>query len=243
METRANTPHSHPSKKGTIAAIVILQFAFAVAAAGILPAQGQKAGSTHEQTYFSEDERLQRPVPLPPDVLNVLLKTDEVKDNLGSASPSQRSNPSSLFRAAEVHLHAPDVIDFVVIGRSPMSGADNTWFWIVRSARGKPQVVLFAGSNSLEIMASRTNGYRDIRCDWASANHAETTTYKFNGREYKLWRNKIGSARELVEPRDFGGLAIFAYTGPPQQSSLWECGNPRFVRVSNGCGNRGKVRV
>jgi len=40
--------------------------------------------------------------------------------------------------------------------------ADNGWFWLVSSARKNPRVVLFAGGNALEIMDSKTKGYRDI---------------------------------------------------------------------------------
>ena len=74
------------------------------------------------------------------------------------------------------------------MGFFPMSGADNTWFWVVRSAHRDPEVVLFAGGNSLEVLASRTNGYHDIRTDWASAAATSTTVYKFDGKSYKLWK-------------------------------------------------------
>jgi hypothetical protein len=129
-------------------------------------------------------------VPLTPEVLKVLLETDEAKQGLESAKPSQRNNPARLFHSAEVHLHAGDELDLVVLGVFPMSGADNTWFWVVRSAQKDPKVVLFAGGHSIEMMTRKTNGYRDIRSAWSSASVTMICIYKFDGTGYKLWNRK-----------------------------------------------------
>jgi hypothetical protein len=76
------------------------------------------------------------------------------------------------------------------MGIFPMSGADNTWFWVVRSAHKDPKAVLFAGGNSVEMMTRRTNGYRDIRSAWSSAATTIVCIYKFDGTEYKRRSSK-----------------------------------------------------
>lgn len=156
----------------------------------VIMMQGQKAGPGREQATFSEQYPIQRPVPIPPRVLKLLLKTEEGKQGLERATDSEKKDPTQLFRAAEVHLRAPEEIDLVVEGTLSMSGADNDWFWIVLSAQKNPRIVLFAGGNSLEVRGSRTNGYRDLRSDWSNPNGTETRSYRFNGTRYELWKEK-----------------------------------------------------
>jgi hypothetical protein len=153
----------------------------------IATAQSAPAG---EQMSFSEDAPLQHTVALSPDVLEVLFQTQEARQALNFASDSTQDHPARLFRATEVHLSRPDETDLVVIGVPPMSGADCGWFWIVRLTRGGPQVVLFAGANSLDLRDSRTSGYRDIVTTSASAGTSEETTFHFNGKSYKAWKKK-----------------------------------------------------
>jgi hypothetical protein len=157
-------------------------------AAGFLAAQGQKASPVVEQTTFSEHEPIRHAVPLSADVLKVLLKTKEAKMGLESPYRSKQSDPAQLFRAAEVHLSGPDEVDLVVSGKFPMSGADNEWFWVVRSAVKNPKVVLWAGGNSLELTDSRMHGYRDIHSWWSSPNETSEQIYHFDGNKYNLWK-------------------------------------------------------
>jgi len=141
-----------------------------------------------EQLYFSEDDpagKLRNPEPLPPEVLKVLLQQKDVRDELPLASPSEQASPAQLFHASRVHLSQLKEIDWVVTGVGPMSGADNTWYWIVRSQEGGPTVVCFTGGNSLLLLNSRTNGFRDVESDWSSAAETETTIYHFDGTHYR----------------------------------------------------------
>lgn len=118
------------------------------------------------------------------------MEREEAREGLHFASPSERDNPAQLFRAAEVHLSRLDEADLVVIGVGAMSGADQGWFWVVRSTRKDPNIILFAGGNSLALMDGRTNGYRDIRCVWSSPSETISTIYHFDGKEYKVWKKQ-----------------------------------------------------
>src|SRR5437899_11433444 len=154
----------------------------------VIAMQGQKDHSTREQTAFSEQYPILHPIPLPPKVLTLLLKTEEGKQGLERATDSEKKEPTQLFRAARVHLRAPEESDLVIKGTGAMSGADNDWFWIVLSAQKNPRIALFAGGSLLEVMPSRTNGYRDIRSDWSNPNGTQPRIYRFNGDRYRLWK-------------------------------------------------------
>lgn len=146
----------------------------------------QQAATAAEQDDFSEDTGVKNPVPLPADVANLLLESDEAKRALGNAADTARRDPSQLFEAAEVHLGRADERDLVVIGQSPLSGADTGWFWIVRSADKNPKILLFATGLSLSILDTRTNGLRDVGTAWSSANEeVSQAIYSFDGAKYK----------------------------------------------------------
>jgi hypothetical protein len=158
---------------------------------------GQNDPPAREQTVFDENNSIQRPVPLSPSALKALLQRKEIRDNLRGLADSDRNNLAQFFSAAEVHLSEADQIDLVVMGKPPMSGADNTWFWVIRSARKDPLAVLFAGGYSLELLASRTNRYCDIRATWSSPQETSTRIYKFDGTRYKLWKENWQKNRSL----------------------------------------------
>jgi len=167
-----------------------------VVAVGISVAQDKKAHATHEQTRFVEGDPLQQAVGLSANVLKVLLETEEGKQGLAFANDSQQKNAARLFQAREIHLSGPDEVDLIVVGIPPMTGADNGWFWLVRSANKNPQVVLFSGGNTLELMGSKTLGYRDIRSVFSTASETRKAIYHFDGKQYKLWNDKWTKNRD-----------------------------------------------
>ena len=169
---------------------IVLAFALATVAAVASITPAQETTPAGEQTVFHEYEPVQHAVPLSPEVLQVLLRRKEVKEALEFASREGRDNPSQFFEATKVHLRGSDEADLVVRGYPPVSGADNAWFWVVLLAHGAtPRIVLWGHADSLEVMTSRTNGYRNIHCSWSSAS-GETIEWKyhFNGEKYILWK-------------------------------------------------------
>ncbi len=156
--------------------------------------------TSQEQTTFCDDDapadvRL-RPVPLPKAVLRALLNTKEARETRESAeSRGEPADIAKLFRGTKVDLaDLPDSF-FLVIGKSPMSGADNTWFWLVRQSGQQASILLWEGANCLTIEQTRTFGFRDITANWASAGTTATTKYVYNGRHYKLKKRKESPAR------------------------------------------------
>jgi len=162
-------------------------FALAAFAGIALFARGQDAHPGTEQKLFSpSDSPIQHPVTLSPEVLRVLLASQTAKQTFAVLNDSEKANPSQFFQAGEVHLSSPDQVDLVVIGLGPMKGADAGWFWVVRSAHKDPQVVLFSGGDSLEVLDNKTHGYKDVRSAWSSSFETEATTYQFDGSAYQV---------------------------------------------------------
>jgi len=159
----------------------------------VIAAQGRTSLPVHDEhiSIWSEDN-FPNPVPVPRPVLILLLQDKTVKDSMDRATESERKNPAQLFRAAEIHLRSANEIDLLVVGMTPIQGADNSWFWVVRSAYKNPMIVLFTTGYSVEVMPSRTNGYRNLLSAWSNPNGTETRIYKFDGARYKLrketWR-------------------------------------------------------
>lgn len=145
-----------------------------------LVAYGQT--SPPEQRVFP----VQHPVSLSPEVLRVLLAMHPAKETFEVINDSEKHDPSKLFQATEVHLSNSDEVDLVVIGLGPMRGAESLWFWVVRSARKNPEVILFSGGDSLEVTDKKTHGYKDIGVVWMSSSETETTVYQFDGMFYRM---------------------------------------------------------
>ena len=150
-------------------------------------AQENRPRSSSERTIFYADEESFKPsVPIPPKVLAKLVETEAGKEGLEFAIVSQKPNLADLFRAVEVHLNPSEAPALVVRGVGWMSGADNDWFWVVRNPQQQPMVILFCGANSLEILDSKSQGFRDIRCTWSSPSETVRRMYHFTEGRYKL---------------------------------------------------------
>jgi hypothetical protein len=156
---------------------------------GPIAANAQQSSSVSQATatFAEPDERFQHSAPVPNEVVSLLLKTREAKSALEYAPNAETKNVADLFRGVEVHLGDTQEIDMVVLGIPPMRGADNAWFWLVRSAHNSPRIVLFRGGDSLELLSTTTNGYRDVRSRWSSAaGDTRESVFAFDGRKYKL---------------------------------------------------------
>jgi hypothetical protein len=144
-----------------------------------------------ERTIFNDADSFKNSVPLHRNVLDVLiasLKDDEHYRDLFFGKSDIDLN--RYFTAVVVHLSGSNEIDYVVQGNLPLAGADCGWFWIVRSAPTHPKVVLFEPTGTIELLNSRTRGYRDIRSVWIMSGHRRTRLFHFNGTEYKRIEEK-----------------------------------------------------
>jgi len=130
------------------------------------------------------------PVPLPPSVVAELVKTQAA----GYARDVLKENPqydlSQLFLAEKMKLAGPDEDDYVVLGEFPLTGADCDWFWVVRSLKSGPQVVLFSIGTMLRLLPQEDHGLPEIRADWWPGNgDGWARIFRFDGKEYKAARS------------------------------------------------------
>jgi hypothetical protein len=157
--------------------------------AGIVSAHAMGTKQDAERAvFYGDDKSVENSVPLPENVLKVLLETAEVQEVLSETPGLDRDKLAQFFSVIEVHLSNPkDDVDYIVVGHPPMNGADSTWFWVVRSAQTHPQIVLFAHTNSIELLKGKNKGFKNIQSVWKSgAGYISTRVYEYDGEQYKL---------------------------------------------------------
>lgn len=156
---------------------------------GSLAAQPSAARVHAGPTLFSPDYQQNDPFehahPPTNDELEALLRTREARDAADELKKLNREQLRNLFSVVRIHIADSNEIDDLVLGSDPLSGADNSWFWIVRRAGGHTEVILFANGASLELLEKQTNGHRDIRTTWSSAaGYTLTNIYRYNSSRY-----------------------------------------------------------
>jgi hypothetical protein len=120
------------------------------------------------------------------EVLDALLKTNEVTADSYALEGRGREALRQMFEVVQVDLGDRNEMDYVVLGKGPMTGADCFWFWIVRDRQGQADVLLFSNGLSLALRKHTTNGYRDIEGGWATAGFIGETLFRYDGSVYKL---------------------------------------------------------
>jgi hypothetical protein len=175
---------------------IVLVIVLVLGALGAQAFVGQsKSKARTEQSTFCEEGASEndvlRPTPLPPIVLETIMNTAEGKEAHELLSGEGKElDPETVLKGTNVHLTDSHLHFFLVMGLPPMSGADNTWFWIVRLSENKATILLFTGAICIDIGRTSTSGYRDVVTTWSSPSTTVTETYKYNGSSYKSWRRK-----------------------------------------------------
>jgi len=166
---------------------------------GFAVAQNSIPHESKEPTVFQpddENEGFDNADPPSNDVLNSLLKTAEARQMSAKLENLDHEQLRKLFEVVKVHLGDSRELVEVVLGHSAMSGVDSNWFWIVRCLPGHSEVILFANGNGLEVLKTRTAGYKDIRTIWSSAaGYSITTVYRYDGIRYKFARKRTTTVK------------------------------------------------
>src|SRR6185437_5775044 len=118
---------------------------------------------TSEQTKFSaEDSGLRNPIPIPKDVLALLIRDKGVQDELEYDHLSVEKLPTSWFSASTIHLSASDKPSIIVQAEGPLLGANVTTFWVFNTTARGHELVLTASAHHLIVKNKRWKGYRVI---------------------------------------------------------------------------------
>jgi hypothetical protein len=164
--------------------------ALAKPAAGPSPSSpADKPPDRTEQMSFSVEEGFEKPVSLPNEVLQ-LLKKDTITLEASVGCTERGGGPdvlqASWFKASEIHLGTPGEIDLLVMAANGcLNGANVGPFWVARKTSQGYRLVLSTGGHSLEVMGTRSEGFRDIQTYTASAITVSTVVYRFNGEKYE----------------------------------------------------------
>lgn len=179
-------------------------------------ARGQNSTNDQkqEQTAFDAEPDLDvmhisKPAEIPEGALQVLRDLSRrPADCLKDSSVTPEQVPASWFIASAVHLNGPNEVDLVVLLNEPaiadpkipggcMLPANGNYFWVLGpgSANGKYSLLLESYGHRLEVLKSRTNGYRDIQIGAVNLRGSTTALYKFTVQQYQL-------AAKKTEPQD-----------------------------------------
>lgn len=143
-------------------------------------------------------ETLSDSQPVPPEVATAILasmkqtsnrlRPADVQNLLGTAPLDQ------WFTGVPIPLGNEKETDLLVWGRQIwLTGADNTWYWIVRSRPGQPIVLLFApGTNTLSVLRAKNNNHRVVQTFFNTAADDDVTEkiFRYQGGRYRLFKEK-----------------------------------------------------
>jgi hypothetical protein len=176
-----------------IDAIPVLPLALALSVPGITFPQAPKKGADSEQLVFrAEDKVVERPVPIPRDVFDILVSAGVVPSQFDNGYAVTPENlPQSWFSASIVHLAGRFEKDLIVTGGGAMGEGNVKSFWIFRS-RYKTFELLLAGVPALrlEIKDTRSHGYRDIDITSPAAVDERTSHLQFREGSYQRVENE-----------------------------------------------------
>ena len=152
-----------------------------------------------QQTRFGVEEAFQRPVSLPAGALQSLRAGKASDDILQDCAQKEgiqvRDIPASWFVASEIELHRGLSSGLVVRGEHGcLLGAHITQFWVLANSGAEYRVVFSGRADGLDVLPTRTNGFRDLQLVFVMDHGASiqyvkfrysASTYQVSGRRTK----------------------------------------------------------
>lgn len=152
----------------------------------------QSSGVVNREFSSADDFVKANAVRLPKPVLAALLATKEADAGRDWVHNNPGEDGNSLFNAFPVNLSTGEEKDYVVVGKNRLTGADNDWFWVVRSISPRPHVVFFCSALTVGVLSSAHNSLQDIRCMWESpGGDGDIDDFQFDGRKYVRTRHTL----------------------------------------------------
>ncbi len=175
-------------KKTTIAAFILLIWGVGVAE--------EKSFDASTQLHFSAEEAgVEKPTPIPAEVLAILVRDNTVRLALEDESLSSERIPPSWFSASGIHLHHHNQVDLIVLAEGPLRGANVTTFWVFCATDRGYVLALAASAHDLTLKNSRSHGYRDLEIASMTAVQISTVLFRFNGERYAEYAAKSQAIR------------------------------------------------
>jgi hypothetical protein len=205
-ETYMGTPRtsvlSNPFSESNRSTLALVVVGAVLCLPHVLTAQHVKLKEQKEQSNFGielEVVPIQLPVALRPAALDALSKDARVASCLENEGLTAKELPANWFVASEIHLGGASESDLVVLpgGRLPDTpageispnacflGANTAQMWILRDTQRGFKLVLSQIGLGMNVLATRTNGLRDIEVGAAVGGYDESIHYKFDEESYK----------------------------------------------------------
>jgi len=148
------------------------------------------------QTIFGAEEELKHPVDVPEDVLRILKQDERIQTHLGNGQ-SNENLLKSWFAASEIDLNDDDTPELVVRAVNPhLFGANLVPFWIFRKGPKGHELILSVNALGLEVLRTKTNGYKNIVATKSTAREILSDSYGFDLDKYE----RQSSARKVISP-------------------------------------------
>jgi hypothetical protein len=97
---------------------------------------------------------------------------------------------SAPLQGVRIHLSDSGGHAYLVSGTTPMTGADNRWYWLVQESEQKATVLLFVATGCVHIGSETSHGYRNVQTTWEVPGRKVVREYRFDGQTYKLRRER-----------------------------------------------------
>ena len=165
--------------------LIITTLAFQVAIG-----QVRRARQPREQVSFGAESLVERPVPLPPDVLRQLTRFDNRRVEECQQSLSRRPSIRDHFAASEINLNNDSRRDLVVKAESTcFGGAHTRVFWVFlnvgQGRRSRYNLVFYTQTDFIKVLNTSRNGFRDIEAVRHTMRELYSTYWRHNGRGYR----------------------------------------------------------
>lgn len=174
-------------------------FVVSILAAARLP-QGTRKPDSEEQSHFDVEYEygahpIVHPINIRKDILEIL-RTDKRRVLVCAKSKGISADqiPGDWFVGSVIHLDGPNERDLFVQPRFDLDlkpsnrclfGANIGPFWLFRITSTGYQLILDTDAHDLIALSTRTNGFRDVELESATATMVSTTIFKFDGRKYE----------------------------------------------------------
>jgi hypothetical protein len=169
-----------------------LAIAFVVLASYVsVPAQSASSdGHTREQVSFGSEDDFQRAVPLPAAALQAILAAKFPDDDLERYAKDKGIRaaeiPATWFVASAVRLsQVPDSGLVVRAENACLYGAHIVPFWVLAKRSATYKVALVDRADALDVLGSRTNGYRNIQLFFFSGADLDYLKFCYRDGEYR----------------------------------------------------------
>jgi hypothetical protein len=170
-------------EKASVTLLVALTFC------GAGTSEGKDSHSSEQLQFSAADAGVDRPVPMPQGVWNVLRTDELVRDTLKGEDISPEKIPLSWFSVSAIHLSSSKKVDFVVMGEGPLRGANVIPFWVFCATARGYAMVLTAPAFELDVKNTRWKGHRDIELSSLTAVQMSTVSLRFDGERYVEYRS------------------------------------------------------